>query len=193
MDLIAMAAWKDHSTVFDRAVIEVKRGQVPTSERRLAERWRWSRGKVRRFLTQLERDSRVVSKPVLGTAHRGTMITLCKYDTYQADEPAHDTAHEPRDGPRTDHTEERERGERKVGGSKTTLPSDWTPADSHRERAVSEGVDLTREAELFRNHHLAKGSEFVNWDRAFTNWLIRASGYNRGRGPKGAPDLERLT
>ena len=51
MDLINMAAFKDHEVLYDGSLITVERGQVPTSERNLAARWEWSRGKIRRFLT----------------------------------------------------------------------------------------------------------------------------------------------
>lgn len=60
VDLIAKAAYRDHKVSFDGQVIEVYQGEVPTSERRLMEAWNWkSRGKVRRFLSDLQEMGRI--------------------------------------------------------------------------------------------------------------------------------------
>ena len=37
------------------------------------------------------------------------------------------------------------------------------------------GLRLDIELVRFRNYHMAKGSKFKLWDRAFVNWLERAS------------------
>ena len=63
-----------------------------------------------------------------------------------------------------------------VGRSKraTQMPSDWKPSERHEQRASELGVDLQFEAEQFTNHHLSKGSKFVDWGRAFSTWLGNA-------------------
>ena len=53
------------------------------------------------------------------------------------------------------------------------IPNDWTPSPSHIEKCANERIDLNHEAEKFRNNALAKDMRYVNWDRAFTNWLSR--------------------
>lgn len=55
------------------------------------------------------------------------------------------------------------------------LPDDWKPNDTHHELADTEHVDLDRELAKFIDHHLAKGSTFKDWDRAFANWIRRAN------------------
>ena len=40
--------------------VDIKRGQLGWSERKMAERWKWSRGKVRRFLNELKTPSRLI-------------------------------------------------------------------------------------------------------------------------------------
>jgi len=35
-------------------------------------------------------------------------------------------------------------------------------------------LDLQSELEQFRHHHMARGSKFKDWDRAFRNWLSNA-------------------
>jgi uncharacterized protein YdaU (DUF1376 family) len=51
------------------------------------------------------------------------------------------------------------------------LPEQWGPTDRHRALAAETGKDLDAAAGRFRNHHKAKGSRFLDWDLAFSNWL----------------------
>ena len=60
--------------------ITVERGQVGWSEESLAQRWKWSRGKVRRFLDELQKKKQIVQQKnkIL------SLISICKYDLYQS-------------------------------------------------------------------------------------------------------------
>lgn len=49
---------------------------------------------------------------------------------------------------------------------------EWTNA--HSLKAVAKGVDVEVEFQKFTDYHLAKGSKFVDWDRAFHTWLNNA-------------------
>ena len=62
-------------------VIELEAGQLIVSEKKLAEKWDWSRGKVRRFLSLLESLQMI---QVNGTAY-GTLVTIENYTKYQCD------------------------------------------------------------------------------------------------------------
>ena len=57
------------------------------------------------------------------------------------------------------------------------LPVDWQPTPQHQKKAQALNVDYTRETEKFRNWAIAKGAKYVNWDKAFSNWLIKTSEY----------------
>lgn len=59
----------------------LERGQCGWSELGLADRWGWSRTKVRGFLTQLEKRG-TISRSV---SNLTTVITLTNYDTYNPD------------------------------------------------------------------------------------------------------------
>lgn len=61
----------------------------------------------------------------------------------------------------------------------TQLPEDWKPNDTHRAYATEHDLDLTHQVEQFTNHHLAKGSTFKDWDRAFRTWLGNAKSWAR--------------
>jgi hypothetical protein len=68
--------------------VPVKRGQVGWSEVKLAERWQWSRGKVRRFLKELKMDQQIEQQKNNAT----TLITIINYDAYQSDGTVDETA-----------------------------------------------------------------------------------------------------
>ena len=79
VDLIGMANFRDLKRYKGEQVEIFKRGQVVTSERTLAERWHWSRGKVKRYLELLASDAMCATKQTT----RGLVITLENYGFYQ--------------------------------------------------------------------------------------------------------------
>lgn len=54
------------------------------------------------------------------------------------------------------------------------MPGDLTWTNAHSLKAVAKGVDVEVEFQKFTDYHLAKGSKFVDWDRAFHTWLNNA-------------------
>lgn len=86
IDLIGLANYENGKTVYDGQLINCERGTVYRSCVYLADRWGWSRKKVRRFLSRLEADQMVV---VNGTTH-GTTILLVRYSFFQGQGPTND-------------------------------------------------------------------------------------------------------
>ena len=62
VDLLLMANHEGKKVMLGSELIDVERGGLITSEVKLADRWGWSRTKVRRFLEMLENDSMIVVK-----------------------------------------------------------------------------------------------------------------------------------
>ncbi len=97
--------------------IDVKRGQLAYSQASLAERWKWSRGKVRRYLSELEKGGDIVQQNTEVT----TVITIVSYDTWQSASRASSGAGDTADGQQTDsrrtadgtHTNKKEKKEKK--------------------------------------------------------------------------------
>ena len=81
IDLIMMANVKTKQIVYKGQTLTIKRGQVYTSVRILAERWHWSKDKVSRFLKMLI-DLRMISRDF--RAHNATLLTIVKYDDFQS-------------------------------------------------------------------------------------------------------------
>src|SRR5210317_1233173 len=89
-----LANWQTGSFRKRGVKITVKRGQLARSKLELADRWRWSRGKVTRFLDELESDQQILQQ----TSKLTTLISIINYDRYQSD----GTTDEATDGHQTD-------------------------------------------------------------------------------------------
>ena len=71
VDLIQLMRFKDETLIIGNDVITIPRGSFYTSELKLAERWGWSRKKVRSYLDLLSKEGMLIKK---GTT-KGTMLT----------------------------------------------------------------------------------------------------------------------
>jgi uncharacterized phage protein (TIGR02220 family) len=91
-------------------LVEIPRGSVGWSERELSRRWKWSRGKFRRFLKELEKSERIVPQKNNVT----TRIDLVNYDVYQLGSTTNSTTNSTTDGPQTDHRQYLNKKEEKV-------------------------------------------------------------------------------
>lgn len=80
IDLLLSANHADKKTLINNKLTEIKRGSFITSEVKLSERWKWDRGKVRRFLKLLESDN-MLKKEV--TSRLYITITIINYEIYQ--------------------------------------------------------------------------------------------------------------
>lgn len=54
------------------------------------------------------------------------------------------------------------------------LPADWMPNDDHMTRCLDRGLDPTTELGKFKAHAEANDRRQVNWNAAFTQWLLSA-------------------
>ena len=83
--------------------IELKRGDVGMGSRELSDRWKWSRGKVLRFLNELERDNQIVQQKNNIT----NCITIVNYAEHQdgdtTDSTTDGTTDRTTDGTQTGH------------------------------------------------------------------------------------------
>ncbi|HHS1785741.1 TPA: helix-turn-helix domain-containing protein [Salmonella enterica subsp. enterica serovar Virchow] len=83
--------------------------------------------------------------------------------------------------PRTYHSFEpvKEPLERKKKPS--SMPEGFSPSASHQKMAEEFGVSLQDEFDKFTDHHLSKGSKFIDWNRALNTWLRNARGFQKSR------------
>lgn len=97
VDLIAMANYADKTKYYKGDFQKIKRGQIVTSQRTLAERWKWSKSKVATYIRALERAEMVSTD----NTNRWTVLTIVNYAFYQDSK----TTKRPQIGPREDHDE----------------------------------------------------------------------------------------
>ena len=67
--------------------------------------------------------------------------------------------------------------QKQIQKKRGSFPQGWEPQLNHHARAKEEGVDVRIEAEKFENYAISNSKTYSDWDRAFTNWLIRAGEY----------------
>lgn len=122
IDLIGHANHRPASIWIRGIEVRVERGQLAWSELTMAARWKWSRGKVRRYLRMLQDRGMVVQQ----TNKITTVLTVCKYDTYQADKTANDTSDDTSggttDGQQTDNRRYTNKNVKNVKNTNTPLP-----------------------------------------------------------------------
>lgn len=80
-DLLLLANHKSGRFRVRGILVEVLRGQTGFSSVELSDRWRWSRGKVNRFLVELKNEQQIVQQKSNVT----TLISIVNYDKYQTD------------------------------------------------------------------------------------------------------------
>lgn len=74
--------------------VKVSRGQIGKNKDYLAERWNWSRGKVLRFLEELEKSGKIVQQK----SRLITLISIVNYDLYQYNSTTDNTTKSTTDG-----------------------------------------------------------------------------------------------
>lgn len=106
IDLLLKACHKPNKLMIKGQLVELKRGQQARSEVTLSRDWKWSRGKVRRFINQCEKDGMIECK----ATHLTSIITICNYDSFQGYDTAvgtpNDTACDTSNGQQAVHKQE---------------------------------------------------------------------------------------
>lgn len=66
------------------------------------------------------------------------------------------------------------------------IPENWVPNQKNIDHALSKNFteqEIENEAANFRNHHLARGTKFKDWDAGWRTWISNAIKFgNAGRG-----------
>lgn len=98
LDLIQAAGIEERVIILDGRALESRRGELAASRRFLENRWRWSAGKVTRFLDMLKSQGMIETRK----EHGQTVIRLCNYDTYNPLVTDRHTGGKTSDEPRTE-------------------------------------------------------------------------------------------
>lgn len=94
VDLLLCVNHADRSKVVSGNTITVKRGEIFASDMFFANRWHWSRGKVRRFFANIEADRMVTLKRTTN----GTRVFVVNYSNFQGGRTTNGTGDGTTDG-----------------------------------------------------------------------------------------------
>jgi hypothetical protein len=105
--------------------VDVKRGEVAHSMESLAQRWKWSRGKVLRYISQLENSQMIVQQK----SHVITKLSITNYNTYQSDGTTDSTTDGQQTVQQTDtnKNDKNDKNENKERETRTQQPKSTNP------------------------------------------------------------------
>tara|TARA_R110000751_G_scaffold29319_2_gene75578 strand:- start:28 stop:753 length:726 start_codon:yes stop_codon:yes gene_type:complete len=162
--MLLNASYKPHAVRIRGIKIDLSRGQLALSEVEYAKRWNWSRGKVHRFLKELE--SKTVQQITQQKTNITSVVTIINYDQYQGDDTASDTADGQQvvqqTGSRRAADGHIQEGIRRVEGKEGKelppkvpkgtgrKPKELTAAEKKRARVQANTPDMVRLGSLFR-------------------------------------------
>lgn len=190
IDIVGRANYAEAEIFYRGKYQRVHRGQLATSEVYLANRWNWSRGRVRRFLRNLIDASRITTDKT----RVGTIITVVNYDIYQDKRPRNKTTNDTANGRQTDITrynlgtqKKKNKEEKEEGGTRARARG--TPTLDEVSLFVSEeGLDV--DPDRFWNYY-----EGVGWKvsgRPIENWQAICRRWD-GTEDYGKPKDKRMT
>jgi hypothetical protein len=175
VDILMLTNYKPGYIRSNGMKIAVNRGQLGWSEIRLSERWKWSRGKVRRFLSELETEQMIVQQK----DRRKSLITICNYDEFQGAEPPLDTTDSTTDEQEADRKQDtikKDKKGKKVVAPRFSPPTQTDVAAYMAEKGMVNGR-VTLESEKFVDYYTSNGwkvggkSAMKDWKASVRNWL----------------------
>jgi CTP-dependent riboflavin kinase len=177
--LLYKARFAESKLMIDNKIMIVHRGEFVTSELKLSDRWNWSRGKVRRYLDELETEQMITRKRTTNS----TTITLINYEVYQGDDTTDDTTNgqpivqrtnirRTTDGTQNKNIkkvkEDQEGKKRSIYGEFVSLTD-----DEHQKLISQYGEQMAAlMIQTLDNYKGASGKRYKSDYRAILNWVV---------------------
>lgn len=188
IDLLLLATYADNKELYRGKLIMRKRGEISCSIQWLADRWRWDRRKVKRFLCVLQSDGMLS----LNSTTQGTTLTIENYSKWQdectTDSTAvgttHGTTNVQRDVQRVYTPKESKESIKKVKECKRNIRNKIPPALEDVKAYIDEqGYNVDPEA--FMDYYDSKGwyvgrNKMKDWKAAVRNWNRNQRSNNTG-------------
>ena len=147
--------------------INLQRGQVGFSQETLADRWQWSRGKVARFLDELEADNQISRKTIQQNSRLTTLLQITNYDYYNSDRSTN--------GQQTDNKRYRNKNDKNDEKEKKKY-SDAVRLTEKEYLNLVERIgqeDTTKAIDILNNYKMAKGRNYKSDYHAILSWVIK--------------------
>jgi DNA replication protein DnaD len=146
-----MVNHEDGKAYFRDSVYEVKRGERITSELQLAERWGWSRNKVRKFLDDLKKEQMLEVKK----DKRKTVLKVVNYNTYQVSKTLKSTTESTRD-------ETTERQQKDINNNDNNIYTAITIIEDELQKTGNINPVAPVDADSAKQDETDKTTEFLN-------------------------------
>ena len=164
IDLLLLANYRESYYYVRGVKITVKRGQLGWGLDKLANRWKWSRGKVERFLCDLETEQQIVRQKNNVT----TLISITKYEDYQTSSKADNKADSKANSKADGHIIKKDNKEKEVYGEFVTMSN-----DEFNNLVKRFGEQRTRAAiEKLDNYKGSSGKKYKSDYRTILTWVI---------------------
>jgi len=136
VDMLLIANHTDNF-FFKRGMrVDIKTGQIGYDLDTLSKRWKWSRGKVERFLQMLEKDEQIVRQKTNVT----TLISIVNYKEYQTDDKANRKAN---DKPNSKPNEHKQECIRNIKNEKELILDRWIEYRKQIKKPIKEATQET--------------------------------------------------
>ena len=164
IDLLLLANYRESYYYVRGVKITVKRGQLGWGLDKLANRWRWSRGKVERFLCDLETEQQIVRQKNNVT----TLISITNYEDYQTNGKADNKANSKASSKADGHIIKKDNKDKEVYGEFVTMTT-----KEYNELTKRFGKERTMAAIVkLDNYKGSSGKKYASDYRAILTWVI---------------------
>jgi hypothetical protein len=189
IDLIMLARYVDGYIMVRGNKVELKRGQVGWSELALSDKWGWSRGKVNRFLVEMEKDRRIIQQKSRLT----TLITIVNYNKFQSGDTTDNTTDSTTDGQQTVQQTDIKNKVKKEKKEKKESKR-FVPPSVEEVHAYMKSIGFDGDASKFVDHYSVGGwvygkakTPIKDWKAAVRTWS--KNNYNSA-GHSGTSDVQ---
>ena len=188
--LLMDANWEPKTTIFNKKLITVGRGQIVFGRKVYSLRLDISEMKLRRYLKLLEKDGMINQQ----ITNKYTLITVLQYDQYQ-DNNQQVTSKQPASNQRLTTSkqvnnitiEQKDILPAKAVKKKTSLKDDFILtkhkaglANTYWEKKGRSDLDVREIFEQFTTYCRANGKRFADWNAAWQTWYVNAVKFERG-------------
>lgn len=186
IDLIGLARHEDGYVRIRGIKIDLKRGQLAYSQVSLSKRWQWSRGKVIRYLNELEMDQDIEQQNNEVT----TVITILKYNNWQPDSTTYETTDGQQTEQQTDSkrytnnkgnkgNNEKERKEERAPSPNSSIKILDDPTTLQELQSKFPDADVVLEIEKIKDWLASRGRLQKDYVAFARNWIRKNNAYNR--------------
>lgn len=157
-------------------------GECWPSYQHIADHCECSKSAVKEHISALIKLGLMTKENRVGVNNgKGNTSNVYRLHLTRTPVPPESTPPVPPAGTRTSHSFEPVKEPLDNKKKLSSMPEGFSPSASHQKMAEEYGISLQEEFDKFTDHHISKGSKFVDWNRALNTWLRNAKGFQKSR------------